>query len=319
MTEAAAKEDLVNRLRKFWPGKIDRDVPLAPYTTFKVGGPALVLVTPESTAAVATLVNGCLSEGLRWCVIGGGSNLLVADEGFAGVVIVIGRDLAGISQAGKDEMGRTLVEVEAGCSLARLLNWCEKQQFTGLEFAVGIPGTVGGAVAMNAGAWGREIKDVLVSLLILGAGEITSRSRENLVFGYRSWQRPEEVVVLSATFAFAAGDGSVIKDTCRKYSAARRDKQPVGQASGGSFFKNPEGAPAGRLIEEAGLKGTKVGGALVSEVHANFIVNSGDATAADIISLMKLVRSKVREVHGVDLEPEVRFVGIALEALTDEK
>ena len=319
MTETAGRKELKNRLRKFWSGKIDWDVPLAGYTTFKIGGPAWALVLPENAEAVATLVNGCQSEDLRWCVIGGGSNLLIADEGFPGLVIAMGREMAGIKQIGKDDKGNTLVEVAAGCSLARLLNWGSEQQLAGLEFAAGIPGTVGGAVVMNAGAQGREIKDVLVSLLLLEDGKITSRKREELVFGYRYWQRSAGVVVLAATFAFTAGDSALIKETCRGYLEARRTKQPVGQASGGSFFKNPAKAPAGRLIEEAGLKGTRVGGALVSEVHANFIVNTGEATAADIISLMKLVRSRVREMHGVELEPEVEFLGIGREALRDEE
>jgi UDP-N-acetylmuramate dehydrogenase len=319
MMETAAREDLKNRLRRFWPGKTSWDVPLAGYTTFNIGGPAWALVVPENIEAVATLVNGCQGEDLRWCVIGGGSNLLIADKGFPGLVIAMGREMAGIKQLGKDGNGNTLVEVAAGCSLARLLNWCAEQQQVGLEFAAGIPGTVGGAVVMNAGAQGREIKDVLVSVLLLEDGKIISRRREDLVFGYRYWQRPAGVVVLGATFAFAAGESAMIKETCRGYLEARRDKQPVGLASGGSFFKNPDSAPAGRLIEEAGLKGTRVGGALVSEVHANFIVNTGDATAADIISLMKLVRSRVREMHGVELEPEVEFLGIGREALSDEE
>jgi UDP-N-acetylmuramate dehydrogenase len=319
MMGTAAPEGLKNRLKKFWPGKIDWDVPLAPYTTFKVGGPAQALVVPESTAEVAILVKGCREEGISWSVIGGGSNLLVADEGFPGVVILMGRELGAISKSGKSGEGKTLVEVEAGCSLARLVNWCGEQQFAGLEFAAGIPGTVGGAVAMNAGAWGREIKDILVSLLLLEDGVITSRSRQELVFGYRCWQRPEGVVVLSATFAFEPGDSARIKENCRKNIEARRTNQPAGQASGGSFFKNPEEGAAGRLMEDAGLKGSRVGGALISEIHANFIVNSGGATAADIIGLMKQARARVKEVHGVTLEPEVQFLGAAPEVLADEK
>ena len=317
--ETVGRQELKKRLRRFWSGKTDWDVPLAGYTTFKIGGPAWALVVPESTEAVATLVSGCQREGLRWCVIGGGSNLLIADQGFPGLVIAMGREMAGIKQLGKDSKGNTLVEVAAGCSLASLLNWSAEQQLAGLEFAAGIPGTVGGAVVMNAGAQGGEIKDVLHSLLLLEDGRIISRRRQELVFGYRCWQRPVGVVVLAATFAFTAGDSAMIKETCRGYLEARRGKQPVGQASGGSFFKNPAKAPAGRLIEEAGLKGSRVGGALVSEVHANFIVNTGDATAADIISLMKLVRSRVREMHGVELEPEVEFLGLGREALDDEE
>jgi UDP-N-acetylmuramate dehydrogenase len=316
---AAVREDLANRLKKIWPGMISWDIPLAPYTTFKVGGPAHALVVPESKEQVAVLVNGCREKGLPWCVIGGGSNLLVADEGFPGVVILLGREFAAISKNDTIDEGKIQVEVEAGCSLSRLLNWCGEQQLSGFEFAVGIPGSVGGAVAMNAGAWGCEIKDVLVSLLLIENGEMVLRPREELVFKYRDWHRLADTVVLSATFALEQGDGTMIKETCRKYLEARRTKQPVGKPTAGSFFKNPAQAAAGRLMEDAGLKGARVGGAMVSEVHANFIVNGGGATAADIIGLMKQAKARVKEVCGIDLEPEVRFLGFDPEELADEK
>ena len=164
-----------------------------------------------------------------------------------------------------------------------------------------------------------KAKDVLDSLLLIENGEVVIRSRDELVFTYRNWQKEEDVVVLRASFVLEDGDGATIKETCREYLDERRTKQPVGQLSAGSFFKNPEEAPAGFLIEEAGLKGTRVGGALVSEAHANFIVNTGKATTADIINLMKKIRSKVREVHGVELEPEVKFLGIEPEVLIDGK
>ncbi|MEN8135966.1 MAG: UDP-N-acetylmuramate dehydrogenase [Thermodesulfobacteriota bacterium] len=310
MTGIIAAENLEGRLRKFWFGAVRYQVPMAEFTTLKVGGPAQALVLPVDTAEVVLLVNGCRREKIPWCVVGGGSNLLVADEGFSGLVIVLGRDFADIRISGKDSRGRTLVEVEAGCRLARLMNWSQDKGLAGLEFAVGIPGTVGGAVVMNAGAWGREIKDVLSSLTWLTAGTVTSGDRAELDFVYRCWQRPADAVVLSATFAFTSEDSAKIAAVCREYVAARRRKQPVAHGVAGSFFKNPEDAAAGKLIEDAGLKGTRIGGAEVSAVHANFIVNTGDATTEDIIRLMELVRARVWAAHHVWLEPEVTFIGV---------
>lgn len=312
-------ENLKEKLRRFWPGPVRYQVPMAELTTLKVGGPAQALVLPADTAEVVLLVNGCRREDIPWCVVGGGSNLLVADEGFPGLVIVLGRDFSGIRLRGKDSCGRTLVEVEAGCRLARLLNWCQDKGFSGLEFAVGIPGTVGGAVVMNGGAWGREVKDVLSSLTWLSSGVVTSRDRAGLDFGYRCWRRPADAVVLAAIFAFTTEDSAKIGAVCREYVAARRRKQPVAHGVAGSFFKNPEAVAAGKLIEDAGLKGARIGGAEVSEVHANFIVNTGEATTGDIIKLMKLVQERVWAEHQIWLEPEVHFIGADGERVIGER
>lgn len=295
-------------LGAFWPGPVAWDEPLARWTTLRVGGPALALVEPTSLAEVRQLLAGCRATGLPWLVIGGGSNLLVGDRGFPGLVLALGRRFGAIREVGVDPAGRILVEVEAGCRLARLVGWGQRRGVTGLEFAVGIPGSVGGAVMMNAGAWGCEIKDVLAGLKGLLAGELVEWSRAELNFTYRNWQGPAGVVVLTATFALAAGDPAVIRQVGQGYLAARRGKQPRRVASAGSFFQNPPGDYAGRLIEACGLKGLSVGGARVSEVHANFLVNTGGATAADFLGLMRLVRERVRERFGVDLAPEVKIV-----------
>lgn len=309
MTQLADREKVISGLKDFWPGEIRRDAELAGFTTFRIGGPALALVVPGNTAEVVSLVNGCREGDIPWCVVGGGSNLLVPDEGFPGVVIVLGRKFSTIRKVGHDEEGLSLVEVEAGCSLAALLNWTSGRGLAGLEFSAGIPGTIGGAVIMNAGAWGKEIKDVLAKMSWLENGIIKSCLRDELVFNYRRLECSPEAVVLTATFTLVEGDTAEIKHQCREYIEARRTKQPHGAPSGGSFFRNPEGAAAGRLIEEAGLKGAKVGGAEVSRAHANFIVNSGGARADDVIELMKMVQEKVKEVHGIWLEPEVRILG----------
>jgi UDP-N-acetylmuramate dehydrogenase len=282
---------------------------MAKYSTLKVGGPALALVVPTNVAEIVSLITGCCNENIPWLVVGGGSNLLVADAGFAGVVIILGRDFSDIRITGKESSGSTLVEVDAGCRLAKLLNWCQENSMGGLEFMAGIPGSVGGAVVMNAGAVGLEIKDVLSSVTWLESGQVVKRDRTELDFGYRHCNRPVDSVILSATFTFTTKDRLEISKTCRNHIAARKIKQPSIFGSAGSFFKNPENVAAGKLIEDAGLKGLKVGGAEVSEVHANFIVNTGDATASNIIKLMKMVQAKVLEVHGVKLEPEVNIIG----------
>lgn len=317
MKREAERVKIISGLKKFWSGEIRRDVELAGFTTLKIGGPALALIVPETMVEIASLINGCRKVDIPWCVVGGGSNLLVPDEGFPGVVMVLGRKFSAIRKVGFDKEGRSLVEVEAGCSLAAFINWTCEQRLAGLEFSAGIPGTIGGAVIMNAGAWGSEIKDVLASMSWLENGEIKSCPRTDLVFKYRRWECSPEAVVLTATFALVESDSTQIKQHCRENIEARRNKQPLATANAGSFFRNPPVAPAGKLIEEAGLKGAKIGGAEVSLVHANFIVNNGGATAGDVIGLMKVVQEKVKEVHNIWLEPEVRILG-DIERTADE-
>lgn len=292
-----------------WAGAVAWDEPLAKWSSLRVGGPARALVRPVNLEAMRRLIRGCEAAALPWLVIGGGTNLLVTDAGFPGLVLVLGRDFGAISECGIDRDGRSLVEVQAGCSLARLLGWSQRRGLSGLEFTVGIPGSVGGAVVMNAGAWGLEIKDVLAGVqLLLPGGEVEFREKKALEFSYRRWSAKAGTLVLSATFALTLGDPAGIKALCREHLWGRRDKQPHGVASAGSFFKNPPGDYAGRLIEAAGLKGLTVGGAAVSAVHANFLVNTGRATAADLLALMRLVQEKVMDRYGVWLEPEVRII-----------
>jgi len=292
-----------------WAGPVAWNEPLAKWSSLRVGGPARVLVRPAGIEAVRRLIIGCEAIGLPWLVVGGGTNMLVADAGFPGLVMVLGRDFGAINEGGHGRDGRILVEAEAGCALARLLGWCQRRGVSGLEFTVGIPGSVGGAVMMNAGAWGQEIKDVLVGLqLLLPGGKVEYRERPTLDFSYRRWAGPPGALVLRATFALSPGEPALIKTVCRRYLRARREKQPHGVASAGSFFKNPKGDFAGRLIEAAGLKGLTVGGARVSEVHANFLINSGGATAEEMLTLMRMVQEKVMSRSGIWLEPEVRII-----------
>jgi UDP-N-acetylmuramate dehydrogenase len=301
--------DLRRRLELFWSGPVVWDAVLADWTSLGIGGPAGALIEPGSVEEVRMAVAGCRAAGIPWLVLGGGTNLLIGDAGFAGLVLVLGRRFGTIREVGRDA-GRLRVEAAAGCSLSRLLSWSRKRGLSGLEFTVGIPGSVGGAVVMNAGAWGSEIKDVLAALAWLAGDRIVEQDRDQLVFSYRRWAGPEQAVVLSATFDLQPEPPAMIEARCREWSAARRHKQPR-MASAGSFFRNPPGDFAGRLIETAGLKGTAVGSAMVSEAHANFLINTGGATAAQMLELMRLVQARVRDVHGVWLEPEVKIVGAA--------
>ena len=318
------------------------DCPLREYTSFAIGGPATALITVEELAELQRLLAFLGEQKLPWRMIGKGTNLLVSDAGFDGVILILGKGFARISQLRTElnsvpqrarivtddavaEAGEgIIVQAGAGCSLARLVNWCGDQGFTGLEFAAGIPGTIGGAVIMNAGAWGGEIAGVLASVTVVTpTGEIRTLPRAELDFGYRVWH---DYLSQSQTGAETIGDGAVrpivvgvelslavgnterVRNLCQSYRKQRRMKQPKQEPNAGSFFKNPEGDAAGRLIEASGLKGMKVGSAMVSPVHANFLVNCGGATAADVVELMKKVQATVQSNSGVLLEPEVHFL-----------
>lgn len=296
------------KIRQAWPGEIQWDCPMAGFTTLKVGGPADALIQPASRAELLMLVARLTASEVPWRVIGRGSNILVADEGIDGVVIVLGRKYAAI-RAIADASGPGVV-VEAGCPLARLSSWCQGKGLSGLEFVAGIPGTVGGAIMMNAGAWGGEIAHVITEVELLDhRGHVERRPLTPADFRYRGWRHPHGKVVLSGSFALHPEAPAIIGERCHQLVRRRRGGQPKGVASAGSFFKNPPGESAGRLIEQAGLKGMAIGGAQVSPVHANFLVNSGQATANDLWRLMRLVQQQVRERSGITLEPEVKFVG----------
>ena len=302
----AAEERRLRRVLAGFDGEVRWHEPLAAYTTLGVGGPATVVALPRSVTTVSELVRAL--GGIPWWVIGRGSNLLVPDTGLDGVVIVLGRPLSRITVLGADER-QVRVRVQAGCSLARLIRWCVDQGFAGIEFLSGVPGTVGGAVAMNAGAWGGEIGERVESLLVMAPdGTLETRRAAEIGFAYRRTALAGGIV-LEAVLRLRLAEPEVVDRACQEFLHRRLASQPLQAASAGSFFKNPAGDPAGRLIERAGMKGFTVGGAKVSEKHANFIVNTGTATAADIHALMLAVQQRVAEVSGVMLEPEVRFLG----------
>ncbi len=280
----------------------EENVPLASYTTFRVGGPADFFLKPRNQKELIKILPLLEEEGRSFFVLGGGSNLLVRDGGVRGVVL----SLAGLD---KFYLDQGLLVAEAGVFLPRLLTFCLEKGLSGLEFLAGVPATVGGAVAMNAGAFGQEMKDILAGVFLYQEGEIRYFLREELDFAYRCFFLPAGSLVVAAAFRLRPTSPAEVKHKLSRFLAERKKRQPLSRASAGSIFKNPPQAPAGFLIEAAGLKGFRRGGAQISPKHANFIVNVGGARAQDVLALMDLARERVFREFGVLLEEEVRVVG----------
>lgn len=279
---------------------------LSKHTTFRIGGAAAWYLVPEKLEEVAEAVAFAREKNLPFYILGRGSNMLFADEGYEGVIIEVGKGLEAVEI---EENG--MVTAQAGIPLSVLAVKLAEAELAGFEFAGGIPGTLGGAIAMNAGAYGGEIKDCIVSARILTEkGEIITLSKEELELGYRtSIIQRKPYIVLEGTFSFEKGNRQTILDTMKDLNNRRREKQPLEFPSAGSTFKRPEGHFAGKLIEDAGLKGYRVGDAQVSEKHCGFVINRGKATAEDVKQLIADVQCRVREKFQVNLEPEVRVVG----------
>ena len=280
--------------------------PMKEHTTFRIGGEADALFNAHDSASFAALVTRLHADGIPCQLIGAGSNLLVADEGLRGAVIRFDPHKAVIEQP--DE---TILRCDAGVMLARLSRVAQQRGLTGLEFACGIPGSVGGAVYMNAGAYGGEMVQILQSAdVLLPTGECVTMSAEDLNLSYRHSSLMENGgIVLSTTIKLECGDKDVIHNTMAELLTARREKQPLEFPSAGSFFKRPTGYFAGKLIDDCGLRGYRVGDAQVSEKHAGFVINRGDATCEQIKQLEKDVRTRVYETFGVTMSPEVRLLG----------
>lgn len=296
----------LEKLRKaLGPGKARANERMSPYTSMRVGGPADIFIEPENAGDIAAAVRICRKAALPLMVVGNGSNLIVRDGGIRGAVLRLGERFAGIT------VEETTLRAEAGALLSRAAAEASKQGLCGMEFASGIPGSIGGAAAMNAGAYGGELKDIVRFVdAVSPDGEILRLANAEMKYFYRHSRALEEGLIISnVELALHKGDMIRSKALTEEYTAMRREKQPLELPSAGSFFKRPPGHYAGQLIAEAGLKGFTVGGAAVSEKHAGFIINTGDATAADILALAALVRQRVKENSGVELEPEVRIVG----------
>ena len=281
------------------------DEPMSRHTTFRVGGPADFFVTPKAKEEVRDVIRICKEAGMPYYIIGNGSNLLVSDAGYRGVIVQIYKEMNEVKVEGD------LVKAQAGALLSGIAAKALGAELSGFEFASGIPGTIGGACVMNAGAYGGEMKDVLESVTVLtGEGKIIELGRNELELGYRtSVIAKKGYIVLGAVLKLERGDGEKIKTYMDELKEKRVTKQPLEYPSAGSTFKRPEGYFAGKLIEDAGLRGFQVGGAQVSEKHCVFVINRDHATAADIMELMRQVQIRVKENSGVDLEPEVKRLG----------
>lgn len=281
------------------------DEPMRKHTTFRIGGNADIFVRPESKEQIAEIIRLCREQDVPYFILGNGSNLLVGDRGFRGVVINIMDNMNDIKVDGG------IIKAQAGAMLIKVSRAARDNSLTGLEFASGIPGTIGGAIYMNAGAYGGEMKDVVTKVTAMDAeGEIYTFGTDELEFSYRhSVIQQRDLIVLDVTMELAAGDQKIIDDRMSELAVARRTKQPLEYPSAGSTFKRPEGYFAGKLIMDAGLRGYRVGDAQVSEKHCGFVVNRGNATADDVIKLIDDVKAKVSEEYDVVLEPEVRMIG----------
>lgn len=278
---------------------------MSKHTTFRVGGAADYFVMPKTAAEVEAVISICRRSKTPYYVLGNGSNLLVGDKGYRGVIIQIGKEMSSII------IEETALRVQAGALLSRIAKEAADHSLTGMEFAAGIPGTLGGAVVMNAGAYGGEMKDILQEVTVLnGEGQVMVLSNEELELGYRtSVVARKGYIVLEAVIRLENGNKEEIRGYMDELRNKRVSKQPLEYPSAGSTFKRPEGYFAGKLIQDTGLCGFQVGGAQVSEKHCGFVINKGNATAADIISLMQQVSEKVNEKFGVILEPEVKRLG----------
>jgi len=288
------------------------DAPLSAWTTFRIGGPADALVNVNDTGELHAVIALCDKYSTRWKLLGRGSNILVSDRGFPGVIVVLGDGFKQIHRQTKDDSKTVLVRAGAAISVSRLGEWAAEQALSGLEFAAGIPGTLGGALAMNAGAWGHEIGSLVNRVELIGADGARSVSADDLSFSYRCWDDLNDsltgFVVTTVTMMLLPADTIRVREKMKELRRQRLEQQPVGMPNAGSFFKNPAGRSAGQLIDASGLKGVRVGDAEISEKHANFFVNRGKATADEMIELMHLVQDRVKRDSDIVLEPEVHFL-----------
>lgn len=277
--------------------------PLDRHTTFRIGGPARFFVMPKNVKEIVQVVKACKETGMKYMLLGNGSNVLFMDEGYDGVVIQIGDAMNKISIDGQT------IYAEAGAMLGKVAMMAKDASLTGMEFAAGIPGTIGGAIVMNAGAYGGEMKDIVVSVDVLDEdGMLHTYSCEEMQFGYRTSRICGKQFVVGITIDLRQGHKEDIIGRMDELKNARISKQPLEYPSAGSTFRRPEGYFAGKLIEDAGLRGFSVGGAMVSEKHCGFVINYNHATAKDVLALIDFIQRKVYDTFQVTLEPEVKII-----------
>lgn len=302
---------IIDDIQKFFRGKVLLSEPLNKYTSLRIGGQVDYYFEPMDKEDSMNIIGYLQKQDVPFVAIGKGSNLLVSDEGFRGAVVNIESALKSIYVEG------SRVIAEAGVTLIRFVDFCIQRSLKGVEMLAGIPGTIGGAVIMNAGAFGGEISNYMIDAEIIRKGTIVVLKKEEIGFSYRHVSLQPEDVVLSASFQLPSGDREELMKIRNDLVLQRNRKHPINLPNCGSVFKNPSGTPAAKFIEEAGLKGTKSGNAQISEKHANFIVNLGNASSSDVIDLIGQARKAVRKKFGVTLEPEVKFLGFSENSLKE--
>lgn len=303
----------INNIKRLTTGIVRINEPMSKHTTFRTGGPARLYIVPRTTAELAAIIRYFKLNGLDYFILGNGSNLLVSDAGYQGAVIDLGRnDNTEFTLLGYEWLDdRLIMDVGAGCFLSAVGNIAANIGARGFEELTGIPGCMGGACIMNAGAYGREIKDVVLNVTAVdNKGNVVKLNRDELKFRYRGSNLMDEGYIVCRTEIELGRDAAdAVKARCDELMAKRKESQPLEYPSAGSTFKRPEGYFAGKLISDAGLKGLRIGGAEVSEKHAGFIINRDGAVSQDIYRLIQDVRARVLDVYGVELQPEVRFLG----------
>ena len=317
-----ANQQFRDKIGSMVTGKVLFDEPMFMHTSMGIGGKADVLIFPDTVDGLKKLVSFFLREGVPFLPVGNCTNLIVKDGGYRGALISLGalreleirnENFTSKSALKEKYADSVCVYTQAGVPLSGIVDFSVREALTGLEFCAGIPGSVGGGLRMNAGAWGRELKDVVKSVFILDAGaKIREIERKDLPFEYRNLDLPEGAIITGAEFYLVRGSRNEIQGNISDIIAARREKHPLTYRSAGSVFKNPPGCPAGKMIEEAGLKGLRVGDAEISGKHGNFIVNTGNAKAGDVIALIDAVQKRILGARGILLETELKIIGEGL-------
>ncbi|HEY9189000.1 MAG TPA: UDP-N-acetylmuramate dehydrogenase [Bacteroidota bacterium] len=301
----------LEEIKSFFKGKILINEPLSNHTSFRIGGPADFYFEPIDKDDIIKLVTYLCKINFPYCIFGNGSNLLVSDNGLRCAVISLENSLK------NKRIENDLVIAEAGIKLSALVDFCIQNGKAGIEMLAGIPGSLGGALIMNASAYGGSISDHIVDVEVFQDGELKRLKKNEINFSYRNSSLANSVI-LEASFLFPEGDINKIASIRKELLDKRRENQPVNYPSAGCIFKNPEGYHAALLIQEAGLKGLKIGGAEISQLHGNFIINTNNASANDVIELIKIVKKKIKETKGIDLQVEVKLIGFKSNPLEND-
>ncbi len=290
-------------------GEIKFDEPMSAHTSLKIGGPVEIMVFPDDPVSLKNVLLAAEREKIRLFVFGGGTNLLVEDKGVEGIAVSL-KAFRDIEFTKETEDGNVVLYVGSGAPLAALLHFAQSNGYSGLESLAGIPGYIGGAVYMNAGSFGTEMKDVILSVALMNMqGEITILEKDKIGLSYRSSNIPESSFILGSNIILKRDNPEEVTRRSKEFLKKKRITQPLGESSAGCVFKNPEGDTAGRLIDAAGCKGIRIGDIEVSKVHANYFINKGRGTCRDFIELMETVKMKVKDYKGIELVPEIKIIG----------